>query len=163
MTLPDWGYFFTGDVNTTGTKVLEPSENPADGTYDGYNQVNGTTYYRWGNNSPPNTWVNRIMVDNADVMLTLPADSTVKVTSGDRIEVPLTITPNDVDVAGFEFEVEFQTHQLNFVDMKTDVLPGPWFTYVNVHEPQDDGWQRVSFGGMDIHQETHLNNIGLTK
>ena len=149
MTLPDWGYFFTGDINTTGTKVFEPSENPADGTYDGYNQVNGTTYYRWGNGNAPGTWVNRIMVDNADVMLTLPADSTVKVTSGDRIEVPLTITPNDVDVAGFEFEVEFQTHQLDFVDMKTDVLPGPWFTYVNVHEPQDDGWQRVSFGGMD--------------
>ena len=32
--------------------------------------------------------------------------------------------------------------------MKTDVLPGPWFTYVNVHEPVGD-WRKVSFGGMD--------------
>ena len=32
--------------------------------------------------------------------------------------------------------------------MKTDILPGPWMTYVNVHEPEN-GWQRVSFGGMD--------------
>jgi hypothetical protein len=32
--------------------------------------------------------------------------------------------------------------------MKTDVLPGPWFTYVNLHEPVN-GWQRVSFGGID--------------
>ena len=123
MTLPDWGYFFTGDVNTTGTKVLEPSENPADGTYDGYNQVNGTTYYRWGNNSPPNTWVNRIMVDNADVMLTLPADSTVKVTSGDRIEVPLTITPNDVDVAGFADELQELILEVEISAMAIDLLP----------------------------------------
>jgi hypothetical protein len=32
--------------------------------------------------------------------------------------------------------------------MKTDVLPGPWMTYVNVGEIVD-GWQRVTFGGLD--------------
>ena len=32
--------------------------------------------------------------------------------------------------------------------MKTDVLPGPWMTYVNVHEPVN-GWRKVSFGGVD--------------
>ena len=37
---------------------------------------------------------------------------------------------------------------LEFIDMKTDVLPGPWMTYVNVHEPVNN-WQRVSFGGVD--------------
>ena len=38
--------------------------------------------------------------------------------------------------------------ELEFVDMKTGNLPGPWFTYVNVHEPIQ-GKQKVSFGGMD--------------
>ena len=39
-----------------------------------------------------------------DVYLSLPADSTVRVQSGNQIEVPLTIIPNDsIIVAGFEF------------------------------------------------------------
>ena len=145
-TIDSLAYFFTGDINTTGTKVQE-----ANG--DGYIDVNGTTYYRWGNNNnnAPTTWLNRIMVDgsNSDVHLSLPADSTVRVQSGDHIEVPLTITPNPgINVAGFEFEVEFKTDELEFIDIKTDVLPGPWMTYLNVHEPVN-GWQRVSFGGLD--------------
>ena len=49
------------------------------------------------------------------------ADSTVRVRSGDIIEVPLTLTPNQVNV-GFEFEVEFNTNELEFVDMKTGNL-----------------------------------------
>ena len=32
--------------------------------------------------------------------------------------------------------------------MRTDILPGPWMTYINVHEPVGD-WRKVSFGGMD--------------
>ena len=83
------------------------------------------------------------------MFFSLPADSTVKVKSGDLIEVPLTITPEQVNVAGFEFEVEFNTNELEFIDMQTGTLPGPWFTYVNVHEKDDIGYQRVSFGGMD--------------
>ena len=88
------------------------------------------------------------MIDS-DVHLSLPADSTVRVQSGDQIQIPLTITPKEgVYIAGFEFEVEYKVDELEFVDMKTDILPGPWMTYVNVHEPVN-GWQKVSFGGMD--------------
>ena len=153
-TIDSLGYFFTGDVNTSGTKVKESGASDATdfdiedvGNTDGYINVNGSTYYRWGNN-PPGTWVNRIAMEQADVFITLPADSTVRVRSGDIIEVPLTLTPNQVNVAGFEFEVEFNTNELEFVDMKTGNLPGPWFTYVNTHEVKE-GKQKVSFGGMD--------------
>ena len=140
------GYFFTGDINNTGTKVKELGESD-----DGYINVNGSTYYRWGNN-PPNTWANKILLSTPDVFMTLPADSTVRVQSGDQVEVPLTITPEiakNINVAGFEFEVEFNTNELQFIDMKTGTLPGPWFTYVNVHEVDEIGYQKVSFGGMD--------------
>ena len=145
VTLPDWAYFFTGDINATGTKVDE-----TDG--DGYINVNGNTFYRWGSGTAPGTWANKIVSSTPDVFFTMPADSTVRVQSGDQIEVPLYITPEQlkaIQVAGFEFEVEFNTNQLKFIDMKTDVLPGPWFTYVNVHEADDIGYQKVSFGGMD--------------
>ena len=151
-TIDSLAYFFTGDINATGTKVKENEAQPADptdfDTEDGYINVNGSTYYRWGNN-PPTTWANKILATTPDVFFSLPADSTVKVKSGDLIEVPLTITPEQVNVAGFEFEVEFNTNELEFIDMQTGTLPGPWFTYVNVHEKDDIGYQKVSFGGMD--------------
>ena len=119
---------------------------------DGYIDNEGTTFYRWGG-SPPGRQANKIIATNAtvdaDVVLSLPADSTVRVQSGNQIEIPLTITPKEgVLIAGFEFEIEFKVDELDFIDMKTDVLPGPWFTYVNLHEPLN-GWQRVSFGGID--------------
>ena len=155
-TLDSLAYFFTGDVNASGTKVKEAgSTSDADdfdvtdvGSTDGYIDVNGDTYYRWGNGNAPSTWANKIALSTPDVFMTLPADSTVRVRSGDIIEVPFTITPEQVNVAGFEFEVEFNVDELEFVDMKTGNLPGPWFTYVNVHEPIQ-GKQKVSFGGMD--------------
>ena len=140
-TLDSLSYFFTGDINVTGTKVQENGG-------DGYIDINGSTFYRWGGGNAPNTWLARMLVNQADVSLSFPPDSTVRVQSGDQIEVPLTITPNNVNVAGFEFEIEYKVDELEFIDMKTDVLPGPWMTYVNVHEPID-GWQRVSFGGLD--------------
>ena len=149
-TVDSLAYFFTGDINTTGTKVGS----------NAYQSLNGSTYYRWGN-SPPSEWSAKINTGNlsprtlsksmidSDVHLSLPADSTVRVQSGDQIQIPLTITPKEgVYIAGFEFEVEYKVDELEFVDMKTDVLPGPWMTYVNVHEPVN-GWQKVSFGGMD--------------
>jgi len=153
--LPDVGYYFTGDLNTTGTKVKEVGDDGKTGrgtANDGYIDNEGTTFYRWGG-SPPTRHANKIMATNAivdaDVVLSLPADSTVRVQSGNQIEIPLTITPNEgVLIAGFEFEVEFKVDELDFIDMKTDVLPGPWFTYVNLHEPVN-GWQKVSFGGID--------------
>jgi hypothetical protein len=154
-TIDSLGYFFTGDVNASGTKVKEAGST-SDGTdfdiedvgsTDGYININGDTFYRWGNQAP-NEWANKTAVRNADVFMTLPADSTVRVRSGDIIEVPFTLTPEQVNVAGFEFEVEFNANELEFVDMKTGNLPGPWFTYVNVHEPIQ-GKQKVSFGGMD--------------
>ena len=153
-TIDSLAYFFTGDVNASGTKVKEAGASDGTdfdiedvGNTDGYIDVNGSTYYRWGNQSP-NEWANKIMTPTADVFMTLPADSTVRVRSGDIIEVPLTLTPDQVNVAGFEFEVEFNTNELEFVDMKTGNLPGPWFTYVNTHDVVD-GKQKVSFGGMD--------------
>ena len=154
-TIDSLGYFFTGDINASGTKVKEAGST-SDGTdfdvedvgnTDGYIDVNGSTFYRWGQ-SAPNEWANKTAIRNADVFMTLPADSTVRVRSGDIIEVPFTLTPEQVNVAGFEFEVEFNADELEFVDMKTGNLPGPWFTYVNVHEPMQ-GKQKVSFGGMD--------------
>ena len=124
--------------------------------------MDGTTYYRWGN-SPPDEWariggigngersmsaMKSLMTDH-DVTLSFPPDSTVRVQSGEIIEVPLKITPTEgIDIAGFEFEVEFNVDELTFVDMKTGNLPGPWMTYVNVGEVED-GWQRVRFGGFD--------------
>ena len=146
-TLPDWAYFFTGDINTTGTKVQEPGNGA-----DGYIDVNGTTYYRWGNGNPPGTWLNKIGEISADVFLTLPADSTVRVSSGDQIEIPLTITPEvtkNTEVAGFEFEIEFKSDELNFIDMKTDILPGPWMTYLNESEIDDYGYKTISFGALE--------------
>ena len=161
--MPDIAYYFTGDVNATGTKVKETGGSP-----DGYqNDISSNTFYRWGE-SPPSRHANKINTDNdelnntlsgfnalndfedgVDVILSLPADSTIRVQSGNQIEVPLTITPREgVNIAGFEFEVEFDTTVLHFIDMKTDVLPGPWLTYVNVHEPVDN-YRRVSFGGVD--------------
>ena len=154
-TIDSLGYFFTGDINASGTKVKEAGST-SDGTdfdvedvgnTDGYIDVNGSTFYRWGNQAPTE-WANKMAIRNADVFMTLPADSTVRVRSGDIIEVPFTLTPEQVNVAGFEFEVEFNADELEFVDMKTGNLPGPWFTYVNVHEPIQ-GKQKVSFGGMD--------------
>ena len=164
--MPDIGYYFTGDINATGTKVTE-------GGGDGYQNdiASNIMYHRWKGASAPTHHLNKINTNNnvtlseikPDVYLSLPADSTVRVQSGNQIDVPLTIIPNDsVIVAGFEFEVEFDTRALKFIDMKTDVLPGPWMTYVNVHEPVN-GWQKVSFGGIDYSPGNAPETYHITK
>ena len=154
-------YFFTGDINATGTKVRDDDYSLTIGYYPpdnenqdwdesptGYWEVNGSTFYRWGDN-PPTDWANRVASPQPNVELYLPRDSTVRVESGNQIVVPLTIEPYDgQDIAGFEFEVVFNEKELQFIDMRTDILPGPWMTYINVHEPVGD-WRKVSFGGMD--------------
>ena len=144
-------YYFTGDINATGTKVRNDEYSLTtdfDDASFGYWSVNGSTYYRWGDN-PPSDWANRVASPQPNVDLYLPRDSTVRVESGNQIIVPLTIEPFDgQDIAGFEFEVEFNEKELKFIDMRTDILPGPWMTYIHVHEPIGD-WRRVSFGGMD--------------
>jgi hypothetical protein len=146
--------YFTGDMNLTGTKVLEPSG-------DGYQSINGTTYYRWGNGTPPTGWARttdrnlKDFLTNPDVLLSLPADSTVKVQSGNQVVVPLTIAPQlneegiPVNVAGFEFEFKYNTNELQFIDAQTGLLPGPWLTYLNESEVDDLGYKTVSFGGLD--------------
>ena len=147
--IPDIGYYFTGDINATGTKVSESGG-------DGYQNdiASNIMFHRWKGGSAPSNYVNKVLatnnkLENPDVTLSLPADSTVRVQSGNQIEVPLTITPKEgTTLAGFEFEVEYKEDELKFIDMKTDVLPGPWMTYVNVHEAVD-GWRKVSFGGVD--------------
>ena len=169
--MPDIGYYFTGDVNTTGTKVTESGG-------DGYQNdiASNIMFHRWKGASAPGHHVNKfnptigsmnkVQVNQSvepDVYLSLPADSTVRVQSGNQIEVPLTIIPNDsIIVAGFEFEIEFDTEALKFIDMKTDVLPGPWMTYVNVHEPIG-GWQKVSFGGIDYSPNNAPETYHITK
>ena len=169
--MPDIGYYFTGDVNTTGTKVTESGG-------DGYQNdiASNIMFHRWKGATTPAHHVNefngefksskRMKINSEvrpDVYLSLPADSTVRVQSGNQIEVPLTIIPNDsIIVAGFEFEVEFDTRALKFIDMKTDVLPGPWMTYVNVHEPIG-GWQKVSFGGIDYSPNNAPETYHITK
>ena len=166
FTLDSISYFFTGDINTTGTKVRANGSLSSGGQLDAnntamYDTLSGNTFYRWTGGSAPSEWASKIydpntprslskvISDGYDVRLSLPADSTVRVQSGNQIEVPLTITPREgINIAGFEFEVEFKPEELTFIDMKTDVLPGPWMTYVNVGEIVD-GWQRVTFGGLD--------------
>ena len=165
----DIGFYFTGDVNLTGVKVDN------DGTAI-TPVVDGTTYYRWGN-SPPDEWariggigngersmsaMKSLMTDH-DVTLSFPPDSTVRVQSGEIIEVPLKITPSEgINIAGFEFEVEFNTNELTFIDMKTGNLPGPWMTYVNVGEVEA-GWQRVRFGGFDYSPGNSPTNYWITE
>ena len=165
----DIGFYFTGDVNLTGLKVDN------DGTAI-TPVVDGTTYYRWGN-SPPDEWariggigngersmsaMKSLMTDH-DVTLSFPPDSTVRVQSGEIIEVPLKITPSEgTNIAGFEFEVEFNVNELTFIDMKTGNLPGPWMTYVNVGEVEA-GWQRVRFGGFDYSPGNSPTNYWITE
>ena len=152
--MPDVGYYFTGDINATGTKVYEVDDSKtgrattgkghqttlngspnidytkaqAGTVSDGYIDNEGSTFYRWGNSAPtrhaekintdndePNNTLNGFDSFNdfenglTDVVLSLPADSTVRVQSGNQIEVPLTITPKEgVLIAGFEFEIEYK-------------------------------------------------------
>jgi hypothetical protein len=99
----------------------------------------------------------KIMATNsADVSLTLPDDGSVKVQMGNQVVVPLTIIPSvDVltgeptKVAGFEFEVRFKDEQLQFIDAQTGLLPGPWMTYLNESEIDDEGYKIISFGALD--------------
>ena len=149
----DIGYYFTGDMNLTGVKV-DVNGTATTPTLD------GTTYYRWGNGTPPDEWSRtqemRNFLAKTDVFLTLPADSTVKVQAGNQVVVPLTITPSvdeisgePTKIAGFEFEVKYNTNELHFVDAQTGLLPGPWMTYVNESEVDEQGYKTLSFGGMD--------------
>ena len=155
----DIAYYFTGDMNLTGVKVdvNGTSTTPA---------VNGTTSYRWGNGDAPDEWA-RIMNNNrslgkmstsTDVKLSLPDDGSVKVQMGNQVVVPLTIEPlideftgEPTKIAGFEFEIKFKTGDagLTFLDAQTGTLPGPWMTYLNESEPDDEGNVTISFGTMD--------------
>jgi len=149
----DIAYYFTGDMNLTGVKVdnngtaITPT-------------VDGTTFYRWGNGSPPTEWARtsspRTIVENPDVRLSLPADGSVKVQMGNQVVVPLTITPiademtGEVNkIAGFEFEVRFKADQLEFLDAQTGLLPGPWMTYLNESEIDEEGYKTISFGSLE--------------
>jgi len=91
-----------------------------------------------------------------DVKLSLPKDGGVKARMGSQVSVPLTIKPYTdlvtgeiTKVAGFEFEVRFDTNHLKFLDAQTGLLPGPWMTYLNESEIDDEGYKTISFGGLD--------------
>ena len=149
----DIAYYFTGDMNLTGVKVdnngtaITPT-------------VDGTTFYRWGTGTPPDEWSRtsspRTIVENPDVRLSLPADGSVKVQMGNQVVVPLTITPiadqltGEVNkIAGYEFEVRFKADQLQFLDAQTGLLPGPWMTYLNESEIDEEGYKTISFGSLE--------------
>jgi len=175
-------YYFTGDMNLTGTKVQETD---GDGYQDAYT---GATYYRWdthtvqsdngGTNSweqdcvnatcddAPSAWTytntnntydgsSRSIIATPGVSLSLPDDGSVKVQMGNQVVVPLTITPSvdelgvPTKVAGFEFEVRFDSEQLQFIDAQTGLLPGPWMTYLNESEVDENGYVTISFGALE--------------
>jgi len=179
-------YYFTGDMNLTGTKVQETGEN-ADGYQDAYT---GATYYRWDTHTvqsdnggttswnqdcvnatcddAPSAWTyaddnsgnydgsSRTMATTPDVSLSLPADGSVKVQMGNQVVVPLTITPSidafsgePTKIAGFEFEVRFDSQQLQFIDAQTGLLPGPYLTYLNESEVDENGYITISFGALE--------------
>ena len=149
----DIAYYFTGDMNLTGLKV-DNNGTAITPTLD------GTTYYRWGNGSAPDEWARtsspRTIVENPDVRLSLPADGSVKVQMGNQVVVPLTITPiadqmtGEVNkIAGYEFEVRFKADQLQFLDAQTGLLPGPWMTYLNESEIDEEGYKTISFGSLE--------------
>ena len=149
----DIAYYFTGDMNLTGLKV-DNNGTAITPTLD------GTTYYRWGTGTPPTEWSRtsspRTIVENPDVRLSLPADGSVKVQMGNQVVVPLTITPiadqltGEVNkIAGYEFEVRFKADQLQFLDAQTGLLPGPWMTYLNESEIDEEGYKTISFGSLE--------------
>ena len=91
-----------------------------------------------------------------DVKLSLPDDGSVKARMGSQVSVPLTIEPytdlttnETTKIAGFEFEVRFDTNHLRFIDAQTGLLPGPWMTYLNESEVDDYGYKTISFGALD--------------
>ena len=149
----DIAYYFTGDMNLTGLKV-DNNGTAITPTLD------GTTYYRWGTGTAPDEWARtsspRTIVENPDVRLSLPADGSVKVQMGNQVVVPLTITPiadqltGEVNkIAGYEFEVRFKADQLQFLDAQTGLLPGPWMTYLNESEIDEEGYKTISFGSLE--------------
>jgi len=148
----DIAYYFTGDMNLTGLKV-DVNGTSTTPTLD------GTTFYRWGNGTPPTEWARtseRTLPPTPDVRLSLPADGSVKVQMGNQVVVPLTITPiadqmtGEVNkIAGYEFEVRFKADQLQFLDAQTGLLPGPWMTYLNESEVDNEGYKTISFGSLE--------------
>ena len=149
----DIAYYFTGDMNLTGLKV-DNNGTAITPTKD------GTTFYRWGTGTAPTEWARtsspRTIVENPDVRLSLPADGSVKVQMGNQVVVPLTITPiademtGEVNkIAGYEFEVRFKADQLQFLDAQTGLLPGPWMTYLNESEIDEEGYKTISFGSLE--------------
>ena len=183
-TADDVAVYFTGDMNLSGTRVLETSQG-ADGYQDAFT---GNTYYRWSTHTvqngdgdsswnqncvnancddAPSAWTytntnntydgsSRSVINTQGVSLSLPDDGSVKVQMGNQVVVPLTITPSvdeitglPTKVAGFEFEVRYKEEQLQFIDAQTGLLPGPWMTYLNESEIDDEGYKIISFGGLD--------------
>ena len=183
-TADDVAVYFTGDMNLSGTRVLETSQG-ADGYQDAFT---GNTYYRWSTHTvqngdgdsswnqncvnancddAPSAWTytntnntydgsSRSVINTQGVSLSLPDDGSVKVQMGNQVVVPLTITPSvdeitglPTKVSGFEFEVRYKEEQLQFIDAQTGLLPGPWMTYLNESEIDDEGYKTISFGGLD--------------
>ena len=183
-TADDVAVYFTGDMNLSGTRVLETSQG-ADGYQDAFT---GNTYYRWSTHTvqngdgdsswnqncvnancddAPSAWTytntnntydgsSRSVINTQGVSLSLPDDGSVKVQMGNQVVVPLTITPSvdeitglPTKVSGFEFEVRYKEEQLQFIDAQTGLLPGPWMTYLNESEIDDEGYKTISFGALE--------------
>ena len=74
---------------------------------------------------------------------------------GNQVVVPLTITPivdqltGEVNkIGGYEFEVRFK-RPITILGRQTGLLPGPWMTYLNESEIDEEGYKTISFGSLE--------------
>ena len=78
---------------------------------------------------------------NSSIVAQLPDQN---VTTGDEFYVDLTLDTFDKDVHSFNFQLDYDTEVLEFVDATTPYLPNSWQLFFNT-----DSLGRVSYGGLD--------------
>ena len=123
---------YTGDMNLTivGIHTVQ-SDNGGTTSWEHQDCVNATcddqtSAWTYTNSNDEYDGSSRTMVTTPDVSLSLPDDGSVKVQMGNQVVVPLTITPILDEFTGlptkigFEFEVRFDSQQLQFIDVKQD-------------------------------------------
>ena len=50
---------------------------------------------------------------------------------------------------GLNLKLDLIVNQLQFIDAQTGLLPGPWMTYLNESEVDDNGYITISFGALE--------------
>ena len=46
-------------------------------------------------------------------------------------------------------KLDIDSQQLQFIDAQTGLLPGPWMTYLNESEVDENGYITISFGALE--------------